>query len=150
MGMCVYVNVCLINIDIFMYYLARCDCKLWKVSSILLRFFWVLSYIIDEHSCLKRCIFTKLSQMCLIILHIFICQHAKCWHINIVQWSVIHQMWSGLFIWYFGLFSAFPSSYEKYSIFLKIHCWLYKFHLHFHFHSPSTNMIKNGRKIWTP
>ena len=41
--------------------------------------FYESSYIIDEHSCLKYFIFTKLSQiMCLINAHILVYQHAKC------------------------------------------------------------------------
>ena len=63
---------------ILMYWHARCDSKLWKALW-LYCVFWVFSYIIDKHSCLKYCIFIKLSQIvCLIIVRILVCQHAKC------------------------------------------------------------------------
>ena len=71
-------NVCLTNTYILIYWNARRIYKLWKA----LRFycvFWVFSYIIDEYSCQRYCIFTKLSQMvCLINMYILKCQHAKC------------------------------------------------------------------------
>ena len=48
-------------------------------GSLILLQFLVFSYIIDDHSCLKCYIFTKVSQiMCLIDVHILVCQHAKC------------------------------------------------------------------------
>ena len=57
---------------------AHFDVKQVMKSPLILLLFWVFSYIIDEHSCLKYCILTKLSQiMCLIIVHILVCQHAK-------------------------------------------------------------------------
>ena len=66
-------NVYLINTLIFIYYHSRCYRKLWSL-------YWFecifqeFSYIIDEYSCVKYCIFTKLSQMmCLINVHILIC-----------------------------------------------------------------------------
>ena len=41
--------------------------------------FWVFSNIIEEYSCLKYCIFTKLSQIeCLNNVNILVCQHVKC------------------------------------------------------------------------
>ena len=41
-------------------------------------FFWIFSYTFDEHSCLKYCIFTKVSQIvCIINVHFLVCQHAK-------------------------------------------------------------------------
>ena len=71
-------NLCLINTHILTYWHARCGCKSWNA-------FWfycvfrVFSYINDNYSCLKYCIFTKLSQIvCLINIHILVCQHAKC------------------------------------------------------------------------
>ena len=89
----------MMTFGILTYWYARCICKLWNAlwfycvfwvlicqmylqvmegSLILLRF-WVFSYIIDEYSCLKYCIFTKLSQIvCLINVHILVCQHVKC------------------------------------------------------------------------
>ena len=67
-------NACLINTQIMVYQHVRCDCKLWNAPLC----YWVFSYIIDEHACLKCCIFTKLQQIvCLIDVHILICQHAK-------------------------------------------------------------------------
>ena len=76
------------------YRRARCNCKLWKAlwfNSV----FWVLSYIYDDHSCLKCCISFKLSQiMCLIDVNILVCQKAKCYYrlckiiwINSVVWE---------------------------------------------------------------
>ena len=71
-------NVCLINTHIFMYWYARCTCKLWKVPW-LYCVFEVFSYRIDNHSCLNCFISTKLSQiMFLINVHVLICQYAKC------------------------------------------------------------------------
>ena len=50
-------------------------------------FFCVYSDIIDEHLCLKCCIFTKLSQFVYLInVHILMCQHAKC---NCGLWKVL-------------------------------------------------------------
>ena len=56
-------NVCLINIQFLIYQHDRCDCKLWNVPWFYCVFFWVFSYIIDDHSCLNYWIFTKLSQI---------------------------------------------------------------------------------------
>ena len=61
----------------------------------LIMFFWVFSYIIDDLSCLKSCIFTKHSQIAYLInVHISICQNAKChctlWNVllfNCVPWK---------------------------------------------------------------
>ena len=42
----------------------------------ILRFLGI--HIIDDHSCMNYCIFTKLSQiMCLLNIHILICQHDR-------------------------------------------------------------------------
>ena len=51
-------------------------------------FFWVFSYIIDDHSFLKCCISTKLSQIvCPIIVHILVCQNVKCvYRLRMVLW----------------------------------------------------------------
>ena len=69
--------MCLINTHILIYRQARYDCNLWKA----LWFhcvFWVFLYIIDKHTCLKYCIFTKLSQIVYHInMHIWICQHTR-------------------------------------------------------------------------
>ena len=56
-------------------------------SLILLRFFKEFSYIIDDHSYLKNCISTKLSQIvCLINVHILECKYAKC---DCIIWKVL-------------------------------------------------------------
>ena len=56
------------------YRYARCNCKLWRPFDFI-TFFLVFSYIIDEYSWLKHCIFTKLSQiMCLINVKILVYQ----------------------------------------------------------------------------
>ena len=70
-------NMCLMQTLIYWY--ARWDCKLcntiWFYCA-----FWVFSNIINVHSCLNCCIFTKLSQIvCLINIHILVCQPAKCY-----------------------------------------------------------------------
>ena len=70
-------NVCLINTHILIYWYAKYNNKLWKALWFYF-VFRVFSDIIDEHSCLKYFIYTKLSQiMCPIDLQILICQHAK-------------------------------------------------------------------------
>ena len=79
---------------------------------ILLRF-WVFSYIVDEHSCLKYCIFTKLLQIvCLINVHILVCQHAKC---DCRLWKVF---------WFDCVFSAFSyiTTCSNFIILLQIVC----------------------------
>ena len=60
-------NICLINTHILIYWHARCQYKLWKALWFYC-FFWVLSYIFDDHSCLNCCISNKLS---LIVYPIF-------------------------------------------------------------------------------
>ena len=51
--------------------------QIMECPLILVRFL-VFSYIINEHSCLNYCIFTKLSQiLCVISIHILVCQLAK-------------------------------------------------------------------------
>ena len=71
-------NVCPINTHILIYQHTRCNWKLWKAQW-LYSFFLVFSYIIDDYSCLKNCIFIKISLiMCVIIVDILICQHARC------------------------------------------------------------------------
>ena len=67
-------NVCLISTHILIYCHARCNYKLWKAHWFRC-VFKEFSYIIDDHSCLKCCIFTKLSH---IVRHILVCQHARC------------------------------------------------------------------------
>ena len=82
-------NVCLIKTHILIYRHARCNCKLWKALWFYC-VFWVLSYIIDEFSCLKYCIFTKLSQIVYLInIQIFLCQHAKC---DCRLWKVFYSI----------------------------------------------------------
>ena len=71
-------NICLIKTHILIYLFAKCNCNLWKA-------FWFycvflgFSYIIDKHSCLKYCIFTKLSRIVFLInVQILVYWHAKC------------------------------------------------------------------------
>ena len=59
---------------------------------ILLCIFWVFSYIIDKHSCLKYCIFTKLSQIVYLIdVHVLLYEYAKCncWLCNVLSFFCI-------------------------------------------------------------
>ena len=59
--------------------------------------FWVFSYIIDDHSCLNYCIFTKLLQIVYLInVHILLCQLAKY---NCRLWKVL---WFKLRSWKFS------------------------------------------------
>ena len=62
-------------------------------------FFREKSVLFDEYSCLKCCIFTKLSRIvCLIIIHILVYQHARCdrklwnalWFYCVFLWIFIH------------------------------------------------------------
>ena len=90
------------------YLCARCNCTL-RLSFRFYCVFGVFSYIIDEHLCLKCCIFIKLSQIvCLIYVHILICQHAKCdcrfsdliaflgnFHILLHVWHVVTSSLTG-------------------------------------------------------
>ena len=65
--------------------------------------FWVFTYIINELSCLKYCIFIKLSQIvCLINVHIFECLHVKCdcW---LTESFPIQFHFLGIFIYYYIL-----------------------------------------------
>ena len=79
-------NVWLINTHILIYWHVRCNCELWKALWFYC-VFWVFSYFIDEFSCLKYCIFTKLLQIvCLINVNILVCQNAKCGYIRL--WMV--------------------------------------------------------------
>ena len=87
--------------DNFLKAYHRCDCNLWSAPWLYCVFFWVFSYIIDEHSCLKYCIYTKLSQiMCLINVHILVCQLAKydCWLWKVLSFNCI--FWD-YFIYYY-------------------------------------------------
>ena len=66
-----------------------------------IEFFWVFSYIIDEYSCLKYCIFTKLLQIvCLINIDILECQYLKCdcWLWKVLRFNCIFWV---LFIYYY-------------------------------------------------
>ena len=72
------------------------------MASPLILLLTVFSYLIDEHSCLKCCIFTKLSQIvCLITVQILVCQHAKydgrLWKVNCCIWVCL----MGIFKYYF-------------------------------------------------
>ena len=62
-------NVCLINTHVLMYQYAIFNSKLWK-SNWFCGVFWYIHF--DDHSCLKCCISTKLSQMVSLIQHIFL------------------------------------------------------------------------------
>ena len=62
-------NVCIINVHILIYRHASCGCKLWRAHCLYHIFFFF--QIIVDHSWLKCCIFTKLSQtLWLIYIHI--------------------------------------------------------------------------------
>ena len=83
------------------YWHARCDRKLWKAIwffSVL----WVFSYIIYDYSCLKCCIFTKLSQI-VWKFHILVCQHAKC---DPMLWKVFFQLRFWEFFIYYYMFET--------------------------------------------
>ena len=72
-------NVCWLCVEILKNYRQThkigilCNCKLWNAPWFCLIFLRI-SYIIDDYSCLKYCILTKVSQiMCLIDVHILVC-----------------------------------------------------------------------------
>ena len=56
-----FLFVCLSKLHILVCQHARCDGKIWNVPWFYC-VFWVFSYIIIVHSCLKCCICTKLFQ----------------------------------------------------------------------------------------
>ena len=63
-------NVYLVSNNILIYRHARYDCKLWNAHWFYWVFLGIFIHFIDDHSCLKCCIFTKLLQiMCLINIH---------------------------------------------------------------------------------
>ena len=63
-----------------------------------IEFFWVFSYITNNHSCLKHCIITKLSRIvCLINTYILIYWHARCSH------KLRKALW---FNWFFRNFNV--------------------------------------------
>ena len=68
-------NKCLNNTNILTYLYASSNCKLWNALAFI-AFFWVFSYIIDDHSCLDYCIFTKLSQIVWLI---------NIWYTNVLN-----------------------------------------------------------------
>ena len=79
-------NVCLIDAYISCIFMPDVT-AIYGTPLDFIAFFWVFSYIIDEYSCLKYCIFTKLSQiMYLIDVHILVCQHAKY---DCMLWKVL-------------------------------------------------------------
>ena len=91
-------NVYLINTHILIYWHAKCNCKSWK-THLFYCIFWVFQYIIVEHSSLKYCIFSKLSQIvCLINVYILICQHTKC---DCRLWKVL---WFNYGLWEFSYY----------------------------------------------
>ena len=51
-------NMWLINIHILIYWYARCDWKLWNFPCFI-AFFWIFSYIIDDHYFLNCCMSKK-------------------------------------------------------------------------------------------
>ena len=66
--------MCLNHICILMYWYTRCNYKLWKIPWFYSVFFWLFSYIIDDHSCLIFCMSNKLSHiMSLINVNIWVC-----------------------------------------------------------------------------
>ena len=92
-------NMCLINSHTLMYWYARCNCKLCCVPWFYC-IFWVFSYTIDEYSCLKSFIFNKLSQIiCLINVHILVCQFAKCDCMLWINWIFSGNFHILLHVW---------------------------------------------------
>ena len=81
----------------------------------LIAFFWVFSYIIDDHSRLTYCIFTKLSQIVYLInIHNLVCQLPKC-----------NCRFSNLiaFFWEFSYTTTYLKRYN-FTKLLQIVCWL--------------------------
>ena len=81
-------------------------------------------YCVIMYSCLKYCIFTKLSQIvCLIDVHILVCQHAKC------DWWLWKVLWFNWIFWVFSyiILSFMTANYETRFDFIaflgiSIHC----------------------------
>ena len=72
-------NVCLINTHILIDRYAWCNCKLWKALWFLRLFYRIFVHIIVDHSYLKYCVITKLSQnICLIDTHYFVYWYTSC------------------------------------------------------------------------
>ena len=71
-------KLCVIKTHILKYQNARCDHKLWNALWFYCIFFRFFIHIIDDYSCLKNYIFTKLLQIvCLIHTHILACEFAN-------------------------------------------------------------------------
>ena len=70
--------------------------SLWLFSILIFLRFWVFSYIIYEHSCLKCCSFTKLLQIVFLInVQMFIWLYARC------SYKLRKLLW---FNWFLGNF----------------------------------------------
>ena len=95
-------NMCLINTHILVYWHDRCDYKLWNAPWFYC-VFWVFSYIIDEHSCLKYCIFTKLSQ----IVYLIDVLMYTFWYDNMPNVTAGYGRFSDLIELFFGNFLIF-------------------------------------------
>ena len=93
------------------YWYLRCHCNLWKNPWFYCDF-WVFSYIIEDHSCLKYCIFTKLPKIVYLDnVNILKCQNAKC---NSSFYDLIPFL--GMFIYYYvfmKLLWSFTSKFYK-------------------------------------
>ena len=76
----------------------------YRMSAIFLQF-WRILYKIDEYSCLKWSIFTKLPQIvCLINTHILICWNARC------NYKLRKALWFDCFFWKFQCLIRHSSS----------------------------------------
>ena len=89
-------NLYLINTHILIYQHDRCDCKLWSVPFSL--DFWLFSYIIDDHSCLKVVSPPNLHGLCVWSMYTF-------WYINMPDVTTSYERISGL-IRFFEHFNA--------------------------------------------
>ena len=69
--------------------------------------FWLFSYIINEHLCLKYCVFTKLSQfVCLINIHIS--------YVNMSNVTVSYGKFSNLIAFFLGIFHIITRCFKLY------------------------------------
>ena len=88
-------RLCLINRQILLYWHAWCD---YTFASWFYCEFQEFSYIIDEYSCLKCCIFTRLSQIVCLINYIF-------WYVNMTNvtagYGRFNCVFLGIFIHYY-------------------------------------------------
>ena len=94
-------NVCLINMHIFLYWHARCDCKLYHVLWLYCVFFLLILAHNQNHSCLNFCIIVKLSQtICLIDTHNLVYQNAR-YDCRLWKFLWINCVFFGIFIYYY-------------------------------------------------